>query len=175
LRGRGILSCGCFQQEQASKANTTHGDSRRNGKRTPEYQAWTGMIKRCSNPSEIGFRHYGGRGIKVCERWRHSFPNFLADMGRKPSPKHSIERNDNDGNYEPSNCRWATQKEQIHNKRHPRYSESNAKLLQLLEVACELYEPADLTTAPEANRQFWLDVRAQLRSPVNAITPRMAA
>jgi len=75
------------------------------------------MIQRCSNTNHKEYPNYGGRGITICERWRSSFENFLADMGTKPSPKHSIDRIDNNGNYEPSNCRWVTQKEQMHNLR----------------------------------------------------------
>jgi len=78
---------------------------------------WAAMIQRCSNTNHKEYPNYGGRGITICERWRSSFENFLADMGTKPSPKHSIDRIDNNGNYEPSNCRWVTQKEQMHNLR----------------------------------------------------------
>jgi hypothetical protein len=77
------------------------------------------MIKRCTKPRTAGFKYYGGRGIRVCERWK-SFENFLADMGRRPAPNLSLDRINNDGNYEPSNCRWATALEQVHNRRPAR-------------------------------------------------------
>ncbi|MDQ5917678.1 MAG: hypothetical protein QG660_789 [Pseudomonadota bacterium] len=76
------------------------------------------MLQRCTNPAAEKWQIYGGRGIHVCERW-HSFDNFYADMGLKPSSKHSIDRIDNDGHYEPGNCRWATAKEQRANQRPP--------------------------------------------------------
>lgn len=83
---------------------------------TPEYRAWAGMLKRCKNPKDIGYKNYGGRGITVCVRWE-SFDNFLNDMGRKPVASYSLDRKNNDGNYEPSNCRWASRHEQAGNRR----------------------------------------------------------
>jgi hypothetical protein len=93
-------SCGCLLVEIRRVASRTHGHAR-----TPIYVIWIDMIQRCENPSRKSYRHYGGRGIKVCERW-HTFENFLADMGERPSPQHQLNRLNNEGDYEPGNVEW---------------------------------------------------------------------
>ena len=92
--------------------NKTHGDSL-----TTEFVTWSGIIKRCYNPKQTGYEYYGGRGIKMCDRWRSSYENFLEDMGRKPDPKFSIERVDVEGDYEPENCVWGSPETQARNRR----------------------------------------------------------
>jgi hypothetical protein len=105
-----------------------HGHAVR-GRASAEYRAWDHIRRRCLNPKDKSFQNYGGRGIAICERWRDSFEAFLADMGRKPAPELTIERVDNDGNYEPSNCKWATRFEQTHNRRPNKLSpEHRAKI-----------------------------------------------
>ena len=96
------------------------------------YPTWRGMLARCENPNHDSFERYGGRGIKVCERWASSFENFLADMGEKPS-KSSIDRIDVDGHYTPENCRWVTKKEQMRNTRANRYITVNGVTKLLVE------------------------------------------
>lgn len=119
-------SCGCLAAEKFGAVITKHG-----GVSTPEYRVYSHMIGRCSNPGDTAFRNYGGRGISVCDRWRESFAHFLADMGPRPSPAHSIDRIDNDGHYEPSNCRWALMQEQARNKQNTVYLEHDGRRLPL--------------------------------------------
>lgn len=115
VRNGHTSSCGCLHRQKAKEANTTHNMSR-----TAVYKVWAAMVGRCCNPDDAGYPHYGGRGINVAQRWRESFAAFIEDMGPRPTANHSIERLDNDGNYEPGNCVWLVQKEQGQNTRRVR-------------------------------------------------------
>lgn len=124
--------------------NVRHGGSL-GGVKTPEYRAWLHMRERCFNPNNSRYARYGGRGITICECW-NTYENFLADMGQRPSPQHSIERINNDGNYEPSNCKWATRKEQQQNILHARRITFNGLTLCLSEWARRIgAAPATIT------------------------------
>lgn len=104
-------SCGCYRKEVTTKRNTTHGSSK-----SHLYSTWCDMKRRCVNPSNKRWGQYGGRGISVCDRWNHSFENFVEDMGYPPFEKAQLDRIDNNGNYEPGNTRWVTQLQNIRNR-----------------------------------------------------------
>lgn len=109
LKCGGVKSCGCLNKEAT---NTTHGK-----RYSSEYNSWRGIKKRCYQESHSSYKYYGGRGIKVCDRWLNSFENFYEDMGNKPTTNHSIDRKDVNGDYTPDNCKWATSTEQNCNRR----------------------------------------------------------
>jgi hypothetical protein len=125
-----MISCGCYKSESTKKRLTKHGHTV-SGKPSPTFHSWAGMTARCTNPKHIVYKHYGGRGIKVCERW-HSFSNFLEDMGEKPKGL-TLERSDNNKDYSPENCYWATRKQQGRNKRNSRILTLNGISMTLSE------------------------------------------
>lgn len=131
VRGN-IKSCGCWQREASAKFQWRHGM-----RDTPEYKIWASMVQRCTNASDKAFRHYGGRGITVCDRWTTS-ANFFADMGPRPSSKHSVERIDNNKGYSPDNCKWATSAEQSRNTRRTRMLTFNGETMCLKDWADRL-------------------------------------
>jgi hypothetical protein len=135
LRQGKTQSCGCLVRYDQNK---THGMTN-----SPEYGVWSKMRRRCSDPAESSYPYYGGRGIRVCDRWqgKDGFANFLGDMGRRPSVKHQIDRIDSDGNYEPANCRWATKTENIRNR-------SNTKTITLNGVTKSRAEWSELYGIP---------------------------
>jgi hypothetical protein len=109
-------SCGCLKKELSIMRLTTHGLTN-----SPEYSIHWNMISRCANEKNKAYQNYGGRGISVCKEWLESFECFYADMGARPTAGHSLDRIDVNGNYEPSNCRWATKSEQMSNMRSNRF------------------------------------------------------
>lgn len=136
----------------------THGKSG-----TPEYLSWVEMVRRCEDPRRPEYPRYGGRGIFVCRRWRESFECFLEDMGPKPDRSYSLDRIDNGGNYEPSNCRWADNKTQNRNRRNARFVLFRGKKERLPDLA-ERYG-IDVDTARSRIRNGW-DVEAAITHPV---------
>src|SRR3990167_5409886 len=141
LRQGLVKSCGCLRSEKARDRLLTHGEGR-TSHQSREYRAWCNMKTRCDNPRASQYADYGGRGIRVCDRWRESYEAFLADMGRCP-PRHSLDRKDNNGQYEPENCRWAKRLVQANNKRNNRVLAFNGESLTLPEWARQLGVPRD--------------------------------
>lgn len=115
LRSGRSQSCGCLRAERMTIRFRKHGHCGNNAP-TTEYHIWSAMIQRCTNPRNTDFHNYGGRGISVCQEWRDSFELFLNDVGRRPRNL-TLDRIDNNGNYEPGNVRWATKSQQTRNSR----------------------------------------------------------
>jgi hypothetical protein len=170
LRKGTTKSCGCRKEEMRAPHITTHGHSR-GGKVSQEYAVWRNMYNRCYRPKDISYHNYGGRGIRVCDPWLGNFGNFFADMGPKPTPKHSIDRIDTEGNYCPANCRWSSGIEQHSNKRSNVFYELNGERLTQAEWARRL--GADHTTLQSRFDRGWSLERALLTPvrPVRKVAP----
>jgi hypothetical protein len=143
-------SCGCFHREVVGRQRRTHARSR-----TPTYRSWQAAKSRCEDPKNEKFAAYGGRGIKMCERWRESFAAFLADMGERPAGM-TIDRVDNDGDYEPQNCRWATPRTQLVNRPGFRLYDWRGRRMTSTEVA-------EVERIPASS----LRARLKLREPID--------
>lgn len=164
LRAGKTVSCGCQRSDRMRElglTNLRHGMTD-----TPEWRAWKGMLERCYLESYEQFHNYGGRGIAVCDRWRESFENFFADMGTRPGPKYSLDRIDNNGNYEPGNCRWATPAQQLHNQRRTVMLTHDGITLPLVEWA-EKVGIAPETIRRRVLTRGWTVERA-LTTPTNS-------
>lgn len=154
-----------FRHGAAGHIRSKHGRT----KPTPEYQAWVNMRRRCENSKAHNYARYGGRGITVCDRWRDSFENFLADMGERPSPIRSLDRRDNNGHYEPGNCRWAAASTQTHNSSNARMTALGAVLLREMrkrgssrEVLADVFETNVREVARIELRHRWPNAIATL-------------
>lgn len=137
LKANRVWSCGCYQLERfkTHPHNLKHGDAKNPGP-SPEYRTWQGMKRRCLNTALPDYPDYGGRGITVAPEWISSFPAFLSHIGRRPSAKHSINRINNDGNYEPGNVEWSTSVEQANNRRKRKPRTASRTPLQRRSDAC---------------------------------------
>lgn len=168
LRTGRTVSCGCSKREQAADRLRTHGLSNKTESPSLAYGTWVGLKQRCLNPKNPGFANYGGRGITVCESWAESFEAFLADVGERPSLRHSLDRIDNDKGYEPGNCRWATRREQNTNKRDTIRLTHGGRTLSLLEWS-------DVTGIPhQILYQRWVNNWAEARILTETYKPNPA-
>jgi hypothetical protein len=156
LKKGSTKSCGCWNKELISKRSKTHGKTE-----TPTYKIWIGIKTRCYNQKNKTFKYYGMRGIKMCPRWKNNFMNFLKDMGNHPKGM-SIDRINNDGNYEPNNCRWTIQKYQNRNSHWAKLSEEKANEIKILnhqgisrKVLAKKYKVGIGAIACVLNNQTW--------------------
>jgi hypothetical protein len=173
LRQGVSASCGCAEP---AKRQCPHGESRQNGKGSPEYRSWRAMRSRCYEQRSVGFPNYGGKGIVVCERWRSSYENFLTDMGRKPTPEHTIDRKDPNLSYTcghcgecslngwTANCRWADDKTQRNNRTNSKFLEFQGKCQTMAQWAEEL-GLSKKTLKARLGKYRW-DVERALTTPV---------
>lgn len=142
--------------------------------RPPLYELWRGMIRRCHDPGATGFSNYGGRGIKVCQRWRRSFHNFVSDVGQRPSPDHTLDRKNNNGNYEPRNVQWASKNDQARNTRRNRFLTAHGKTQTLEAWVSDTH--LHKSTLFNRLRRGWsiadaLDTPPQHKSPNHTLFP----
>lgn len=158
-------SCGCLLKEIISQCNKTHGLSK-----TSEYKIWKNMKNRCYRTSSKGYKHYGGRGITVCKRWLKSFQLFISDVGKRPSPKHSLGRLDNNKGYKPSNCEWQTDTEQANNKTTSHFITFEDKTLTVKQFSKEK-GIAYQTLLQRLNRFHWPIEKALTQPPRKKATP----
>lgn len=138
LRSGNTTSCGCVHRERCSVASRTHGQTG-----STEYRTWSHMIARCYNPRDTDFKDYGARGITVCDEWHYSFEAFYRDMGPKPSPRHSIERVDNNSGYFAKNCIWGSPIQQANNQRQTIRLTLNGETRSLCDWARKIGVPRD--------------------------------
>lgn len=171
LRAGKARSCGCLVGDRLTERNAKHGHAAAG--KSPTYVCWQGMIRRCENPNESGYADYGGRGIRICARWREGeqgrtgFECFLADMGERPSSGHSLDRfPDNSGHYEPTNCRWATYTEQNRNRRSNRNLTLDGRTMILTDWAREF--GIHITTLSYRLRRGYPLQEALTRTPSSA-------
>lgn len=158
------VSCGCYNKERSIQANTKHGEVSR-GKPSVEYTTWQAMLRRCYNTKNPRYSSYGGRGIKVCNRWQ-SFEPFLQDMERRPSTAHSLDRIDNDKDYEVGNCRWATASEQMTNRRNTLTIDIGGQTTPIAFLAKETGIPANTLRARIFDLKW--DLEKALTAPVRS-------
>ncbi len=156
-----LTHCGCVKRPAV---NRTHGESNKSPSgTTKEYRAWSAMLTRVNNPKQKTYYLYGGRGIKVCKRWE-KYENFLADMGRAPTPNHSLDRINSDRDYKPSNCRWATQTEQVENRRITIKVTFDGRNMPLTE-ACRLQNISPRLVRKRIKVQRWSEIDALTTPP----------